>query len=290
MSPATIGTLLTVTKFISISHTGLFGIMSLAKKYRGDDGGLTKWGRIAVRGAIVSFLVAAIAQSLELGKSRRDALASSEKAQEDVRRFTLLLQEIDRAAHPITDVRVGFVIELPRNPPQLAAYFSSLDIKGAAIALDFKQHGDKTPLQAQSKVVVFDRYGSSPAPVIAIEGSSPLLPPRETEADAVVNNRSLMFKLYKRSLSEKELDLPQGFRPPADLSFMASADMYEYGGHLGVNYYTADNRIEQDGGDIKAAFLKENGSLTSVLDIPGATLLVEPVNCRPAVEHDLMLK
>jgi hypothetical protein len=34
---------------------------------------------------------------------------------------------------------------------------------------------------------------------------------------------------------------------------------------------------------------RRRGSLTNLLDIPGATLLVDPVNYRPAVEHDLML-
>lgn len=286
MSSAAIDTLLAVTKFVSISLTGLFGILSLAKKYRDDAGTLTRWGRIAVRGTIASFLVAAIAQSLELEKSRHQALASSAKTQEDVRRFTLLLQEIDRTAHPITDVRAGFSLTLPRTPPRLVAYVSSLDAAAAEIAQDFEGHGSKTQLQTQRKVVVFDRYGTSSAPVIAIEGTSPLLPLRGTEADAIVNNRTLLFMLYKRSLADNVVGLAQ---TQPDLSFMASADMYEYGGHLGVHYYTADHRIEQEGVDIKAQFLKQNGVLTSVLDIPGATLVVEPVNYRDAVEHDLML-
>lgn len=101
---------LSVLKFLSIGLTGFFSILALIKPYRDKEGNLTRSGKIAVRGAVISFIMAVASQSLELQRSHKQALSSQNKTQSELARFERLLQEVQRTA-PLTFLSIRLVVD-----------------------------------------------------------------------------------------------------------------------------------------------------------------------------------
>ena len=102
--------LLSICKFISIALTGFFGVLALVRPYRDKEGQLTNSGRVALSGVVVSFIIAALSQSLELQRAQRQALGAQMKTQGDLARFERLLHEVQRTS-PLTTITLRLVVE-----------------------------------------------------------------------------------------------------------------------------------------------------------------------------------
>ena len=102
--------LLSSCKFVSIIVcTGFFAVLALVRPYKDQAGTLTSSGRIALGRAIVSLIVAALSQSLELERSHRQALAAQKKTQDELARFEKLLREVQRSS-PLLSLTVRLTV------------------------------------------------------------------------------------------------------------------------------------------------------------------------------------
>ncbi len=102
--------LISICKFASIAFTGFFGVLALTRPYRDKDGQLTRLGRTALGGIVISFAIAVLSQSLELQRSHQQALAAQEKTQNELARFERLLHEVQRTS-PLTAVRIKLFVD-----------------------------------------------------------------------------------------------------------------------------------------------------------------------------------
>lgn len=120
--------MLAALKFVGIFLTGVFGLLPLLFDYRDKKRNLTLWGKMALCGVLVSSLVSAGAQYLELVGARADAEAAIE-------RNNALLGQISRSLNLIKDVRLNGCIDTPTSNSLLSSYVARVDqsIKGNAI-------------------------------------------------------------------------------------------------------------------------------------------------------------
>src|SRR5947207_402591 len=111
---------LTLLKFISIFSTGLFGIVGLLHDFKDDDKRMTKWGRVALVGIVLSGVTAAATEIVLVFKARSQEITEASQRKEVLARIDVtttqsknVLQETARLLHPIENLRVSFSAELP---------------------------------------------------------------------------------------------------------------------------------------------------------------------------------
>ena len=97
-------------KVISLGATGLFGALALLTTYKDAQGKITKWGKIALGGIIVSSFISLGLFIVEKVKAE----AASARAQAELKSLldanTKTLNEISRVVHSIKDVKVSYEI------------------------------------------------------------------------------------------------------------------------------------------------------------------------------------
>jgi hypothetical protein len=106
---------LSVLKLAAILVAGILGAASIPTDYKDEQGKLTRWGKFALGGIIVSTLIAVAAQTIE---TRLD----NQKRAEDAADISSLLREIRRAVYPLQNMEVGYQVSFAGSAPELAAY------------------------------------------------------------------------------------------------------------------------------------------------------------------------
>jgi hypothetical protein len=278
--------LISVCKFTSITLTGVFGVLALARPYRDKEGQLTRWGRIALRGAIVSFVIAALSQSLEMRRAAVQSLAAQAKTEEELERFSRLLHEIQRTSHPIDEIRVGFEVELPIRHAALQDVVARLDAAFASLRPLPGTERDAA-LARMAGTYFFDSYGESGEPLLAVDYRSPLMPQEGTPAAAMVRTRILLFELYVDAATAARTIRGSGGMP--DLSFIADFNAIRDPSSLSLLYGQRTHSVRQSVGDVREILRTQNGRLVSTLDLPGATMIVTPVNYNAEIDGDIAL-
>jgi len=71
--------LIAIANFLTIWLAGRFGILGLLTKFRERNGKITKWGRTAVIGMIVSIMVTVISQELDFRRQAKEQHEANEK-------------------------------------------------------------------------------------------------------------------------------------------------------------------------------------------------------------------
>lgn len=86
-------------KITSMIATGAFGALALLTKYKDDKGKMTKWGKVALSGIIISSVISLSLYVLETSKAR----AAAEKAKAEAEATTKTLQSIQSNAQTTAD-------------------------------------------------------------------------------------------------------------------------------------------------------------------------------------------
>jgi hypothetical protein len=84
-------------KVISLLASGLFGALGLLTKYRDDTGKITKWGKVALSGIVLSSSISLILYTLETSRAK----AAAERARRDAEAMT---QKADNMAQKLENV------------------------------------------------------------------------------------------------------------------------------------------------------------------------------------------
>jgi len=82
--------LYSILKIASMIATGLFGALALLTKYKNEDGRITKWGKIALSGIIISVAISLGLYTLETARAKAAAI----KAEADAKAQSLKLETI----------------------------------------------------------------------------------------------------------------------------------------------------------------------------------------------------
>jgi hypothetical protein len=80
-----------VFKVVSLVATGLFGALGLLTKYRDDQGRITRWGRIALGGIILSSAVSLILYALEASRAKAASIRAKAEADATAKKLEAIL-------------------------------------------------------------------------------------------------------------------------------------------------------------------------------------------------------
>lgn len=128
MTDSSITIALNLTKIIGTALSGAFGLLGLLADFRDPNTKeITRWGRIAFWGIVISTIIALVSQVLESAKATRDARAASAATQEQLRKSDIILREVDRTLNPLDDVRISYWMQVPLDDPAMAAYKQRLE-------------------------------------------------------------------------------------------------------------------------------------------------------------------
>lgn len=128
MTDSSVSLALNLTKIIGTALSGAFGLLGLLTDFRDPSTKrITRWGKVAFWGIILSTIIALVSQVLESAKATRDARASSEATQAQLKKSDIILREVDRTLNPLVDVRISYWMRVPLDDPEMAEYKQRLE-------------------------------------------------------------------------------------------------------------------------------------------------------------------
>ncbi|MFB1487245.1 MULTISPECIES: hypothetical protein [unclassified Thiocapsa] len=118
--------LITLLKLISTTLAGAFGVLALLVEYKDENGKVTKWGKIALWGVIISTMVSFSMQLLEHLNAEISAQAASIRSN----KILTQLVELERASQPLDKPELTIVLQIPNDFVGGEAFLSSLRTLG----------------------------------------------------------------------------------------------------------------------------------------------------------------
>jgi hypothetical protein len=208
-------TALNILKLIGLVLTGAFGILGLLTEFRNDKTKkITKWGKVALSGIVLSTALSVVAQVLESAKSVRDARESEKQARDQISRSNEILNNLNRSLNPLANVRITYWLKVPIDAPELKAYRKRLTDGIAAFMAS--GHNDV------GTAYVSESDSSGRAEEVAIPNGSPLMPRRDEEIPYYLLRFSgLDFSFFRQAHDASADFVADDFlrHPRSDLSF-----------------------------------------------------------------------
>src|SRR5258708_371724 len=179
MTASILQTALSEFKYLSILLGGAFGILALLVDYKDESGKLTRWGRIAIIGVIVSAGTSVGTQALESFLAETNARASAQAAAENLRRSELALIQMERLLQPLDTPQVTVVWEFPSKIAGFDDYITRVSDFGHRLQEDPTLAGDP----ANGIFVTSSKTEGNIPLNFEIKPSSPLYPNRRNEPE-----------------------------------------------------------------------------------------------------------
>src|SRR5262249_8985828 len=113
-------TALAIVKLVSVVLTGCFAIFGLLIEYKDKaTSKITKGGRLALVGIVLSTTLALVAQLIEQRKS-------IDEARETAARTEKLLSEISKSLQPLREIQIALSFDIDVDDPEFSAYKARL--------------------------------------------------------------------------------------------------------------------------------------------------------------------
>ena len=254
---------------LSISGATVSGVAALLVEYKDKKTGrITKWGRYALYGIAISFLIGTSNLWIDYTQKSRQASNDAEKSRINTEKTLQIVTDINRTLNPFRDVRVTFHVSYPFDHPDLARYLKRLD-EGVCALLPEIQSSRR---EVQGVSWVMDRAGT--ILVVRIHEGSPLFPNKSSEhlAFQVFFRRGLTLNFFKTPINPATFD---DDIPDPDITMGFDGD--EYKNEIEVHYDLERKAVEFVGYGIlsKPESWDSSGKIVSMLDLPGTQMIVE---------------
>jgi hypothetical protein len=165
---------LNLSKIIGTALSGAFGLLGLLTDYRDQvTKRITRWGKIAFFGIVISTVVALVSQSLESAKQTRDAKAAAAVSEKQIEKSDAILHAVDRTIDPLTDIYVTSWLTVPLDDPVMSAYKQRLLDGVRQIVEGAKEHHPNSRLGYASRL-----KSDGTVEAVRIPADSPLFPER----------------------------------------------------------------------------------------------------------------
>lgn len=245
-----------VLKFLGILLVGLFGILALVTRYRDDNGQITRWGRTAVIGTIVSTMGAFISQDLEFRRQADEQRLANEKSIKQAQANAALLEQVARAVDPLNSFEAWAWVRVDMDTPELATYRTRV-LAAIDEAIKAARPQDN---RLKNGILVTSRYGDKITDV-SIESDSPSFPDKSTEPVAyyLVRYLDLTFK-FQKALQDHatadqnaapDLEINIGTAdPPASVSLLYNVENKQF--VIKASNMQEDQKFWQNNGNVLA--------------------------------------
>src|SRR5262245_25265881 len=252
----------------SIFGATVSGVAALLVEYKDrKTGRITKWGRYALCGLAISFLIGTSNLWIDYTEKSRKTRDDAERSRINTEKTLQIVSDINRTLSPFKDVRVTFGISYPFDHPDLARYRQRLDEGVRALLHDIQSS------RQEVQGVSFKIGGSDGSiEVVRIHEGSPLLPNESKEylASEVFFRRGLTLNFFKVPINPSTFDHEE---PDIKISF----EDYEYKETIEVHYDLKRKTITFWGFHIlaKPESWDSSGKIVSMLDLPGTQLIIQ---------------
>ena len=139
---------LIMLKFAALVVGGVFASIGLLTNYRHEDGTVSKWGKVALFGIVLSTIIGATTQGVESYRQRKIALANDAANRESQKQSREMLAEIRRAVYPLGSIsfvtRISFSTATPPISTSLAKLLASID-PNDEVPFDFEDANPSFP-------------------------------------------------------------------------------------------------------------------------------------------------
>jgi hypothetical protein len=251
--------------FISIIGATVSGIAALLVEYK-VGGKITKWGRRAIAGLAVSFLVGASNLWVDYTQKSRESNEAARRTQEAAEKTLQIITSLNRTLNPMKEIGITFYITFPSNEPELAGYRRRLD-KGVRALIPQLAKSE----ELEQGISRMSKNDDGTIATVAIRRDSSLFPNEDSEPLAYTLFTRVMFTIcfFKNRQSLTEID--NYYTDDADLAVSLEAN-----DRVRILYNLETKVISLSGYISKEPRGSGSGDVVSVLDLPGAQMTIEP--------------
>ena len=277
-----------IVKFVSVVLTGCFAIFGLLIEYKDKaTGKITKGGRLALVGIVLSTTLALVSQLIEQRKS-------IDAARESAARTEKLLTEISKSLQPLREIQIGLSFDIDVDDSEFSAYKARL-VQGVREYVRRHPKLDAEAMSDKSNGLSWGRAQDDKIVSVLVEINSAFSPNEKTEPLAY---SALNFQAHiclRKATEEKEPCIVWS-NDSGDFRFLAERRKiarFEHDltltdeSHLVVEVETSELRVAEELTQI-AASTRSNGKILSVPDLVGSEIEIYLDNIHPNVrDRDL---
>jgi hypothetical protein len=267
----------TLLGLFSIVGATTSGVAALVIDYKNKETGkITRWGRYALFGLGISFLIGACNLWIDYVEKSRATRNAAEESRTNSEKTLKILTDIERTLNPFKDVQIFVRFSYPFGDPDLLQYHQRLDTGIGAILHDISLQDDPDdPNQKIQGVNWSQKDADGSVLSVRINTGSPLLPnPSEPLAAEVYFRRGLTVFWFKSPVDPTTFDEFQGAKPDIKMSLSPNED---HTNRIDMDYDPIGKMIEFQGSHLQAKpeYWNSSGQIVSLLDLPGSQLIVQ---------------
>jgi hypothetical protein len=152
-------------KLLGIACTTALGVLGLVTEYRDENKRITKWGRRALVGILVSGTLTVFVNVLEMARAEVAREAETTRLAEEVHRqeqtlkgVETLFRQLDRDRKSLTGASVSVTFRFPEDSPYIRPYQEKMRDVYSSLIAEFEKSGYAHDL-AHPDLNVFGAYG-----------------------------------------------------------------------------------------------------------------------------------
>lgn len=259
--------LITALKVVGAIVTALLGIVGVLVNFKDAEGKLTKWGYLVIVGIAASSLTVVGAVVAEGYKAQLTAA-------EQLARTQQLLQEVNRAIQPITQLKMSYWVRLPKNNRLFSDYTSrvsksirdNIDAIRASLPQPEKKWND-------TSVIVASSDGE---PITIHIGKNSSLMPNVSQSYMGNLGYLMAFSVYifKNPIKPEQFSYVISLRDGGP-DWIATGPPVGIENQLWFNYQNQELEIFGST-TIDKKYWLSNGKISSIIDLKGAQLFLVP--------------
>lgn len=228
---------------LTILLTGYFGIYALTHEYKDKTGIITRHGKIAIYGILISGTISIIGIGINIKKANDRDFEQKESFKVEIERYNNTIHEIKRLSYPLTDLIIEETYELSDTAPELSDLKNKIDSLIHSIPIDKSTYGvainnpkgvydlwendELVKLSFHKEYEDFPRL-NPPSQILCIIDSSIDIQSLNTQRDkgiidvilksAIYDDKNLIYKRLTYDIKRKKFSYRIRFMPSSDFS------------------------------------------------------------------------
>ncbi|RLD36531.1 MAG: hypothetical protein DRJ10_01930 [Bacteroidetes bacterium] len=159
---------LEIAALLTLVLTGFFSIYGLLNEYKDKDGKLTKHGKVAIYGLVISLTLSIVSFGFKLKSDSDDKEKKLIKIQDDlehqmstINKLDSVLNDIQRASYPLTDLEIAITYSFNSYSFSIKSFHNKF-IKPILFSLE---NADKKDTPFSNKIAIYWDTGQSNVPI-----------------------------------------------------------------------------------------------------------------------------